>query len=316
MNAVAPDVITALSTIRDYIRWGASQFARQGVVQGHGTGSHLDEAAALVLHTLGQPYDLAERYLDCALTSEERRDVADILLRRISERKPSAYLTHEALFAGLSFYVDERVLVPRSPIAELIAEGFEPWVDASQVMNVLDLCTGSGCIAIACAYAFPDAEVDAVDLSEDALAVARINVEQHELDEQLTLVHSDLFEQLPNKTYDIIVSNPPYVSRDEWQNLAPEYHAEPSMGFLGGDSGLDLVLRILTDAGQYLDEQGILVVEVGSSAQTLQDRLPQVAFHWLEFERGGDGVFLLTAQQVSAHHSLFKNALKQCLETP
>ncbi|OAI12313.1 ribosomal protein L3 N(5)-glutamine methyltransferase [Methylomonas koyamae] len=309
MTITGPDVITTLSSIRDYIRWAASRFAEHKVFLGHGTVTPLDEAAAIVLHTLHQPYDLADSYLDSVLTLAERQQVAELVERRIVERKPSAYLTHEALFAGLSFYVDERVLVPRSPIAELIAERFEPWVDETQVFNILDLCTGSACIAIACAYAFPEAQVDAVELSDAALAVARINVDKHQLAEQVELYQSDLFEKLPAKPYDIIVSNPPYVAIAEWESLPPEFHAEPALGFKGGEHGLDLVLRILADAEGYLAEHGILVVEVGSSAQTLQDMFPEVPFHWLEFERGGDGVFLLTAAQVSAYHQLFTNAL-------
>lgn len=309
MNTISPDVITTLTRIRDYIRWGASRFAEHKLFFGHGTVTPLDEAAAIVLHTLHQPYDLAEAYLDSILTLPERQAVVELIERRINERMPSAYLTHEAIFAGLSFYVDERVLVPRSPIAELIEERFEPWVDEDQVFNILDLCTGSACIAIACAYAFPDAQVDAVDLSEDALAVAWINVDKHDLAEQVELYQSDLFNDLPVKPYDIIVSNPPYVAISEWENLPAEFHAEPALGFTGGDTGLDLVIRILVDAKRYLAEQGILVIEVGSSAQTLQDMFPSVPFHWLEFERGGDGVFLLTAAQVKEYHSLFVSAV-------
>lgn len=309
MNTTADDVITTLGSIRDYIRWGSSRFAEHGVFLGHGTVAPLDEAAAIVLHTLHQPYNLADSYLDAVLTLQERRAIVALIERRIAERKPSAYLTHEAIFAGLSFYVDERVLVPRSPIAELIAERFEPWVDETQVFNILDLCTGSACIAIACAYAFPDAQVDAVDLSEDALAVANINVDKHEMGEQVELYRSDLFDALPPKPYDIIVSNPPYVALAEWETLPPEFHAEPAMGFKGGEHGLDLVLRILVDAKRYLADQGILIVEVGSSAETLQSMFPEVPFHWLEFERGGDGVFLLTAEQVNSYHSLFASAL-------
>ncbi len=308
MNTIPPDVTTTLTRIRDYIRWGASRFAEHRVFLGHGTVTPLDEAAAIVLHTLHQPYDLGDAYLDSVLTMAERQSVVEMIERRISERKPSAYLTHEAIFAGLPFYVDERVLVPRSPIAELIEQRFEPWVDEIEVFNILDLCTGSGCIALACAYAFPDAQVDAVELSEDAMAVAEINLEKHDLADQVELYRSDLFDELPLKPYDIIVSNPPYVAISEWESLPPEFHAEPEMGFTAGDTGLDLVIRILVDAKRYLAERGILVVEVGSSAQTLQDLFPPVPFHWLEFERGGDGVFLLTAEQVKEYHSLFTNA--------
>lgn len=309
MTTSSPDVITTLTTIRDYIRWGASCFAEQKIFLGHGTVTPLDEAAAIVLHTLYQPYDLADSYLDSVLTMTERQAILGLFERRISERIPSAYLTNEAIFAGLAFYVDERVLVPRSPIAELIADRFEPWIPEEQVFNILDLCTGSACIAIACAYAFPDAQVDAVELSEDALAVARINVEKHQIDLQVELYHSDLFKNLPAKPYDIIVSNPPYVAISEWQNLPPEFHREPEIGFTCGESGLELVIRILADAKHYLAEQGILVVEVGSSAQALQDLFPNVPFQWLEFERGGDGVFLLTADLVNHYHSLFAKAL-------
>jgi len=309
MTISSPDVITSLSTIRDYIRWGASCFAEQQIFLGHGTLTPLDEAAAIVLHCLHQPYDLADVYLGCVLTLPERQAVLNLIERRIIERKPSAYLTNEAIFAGLAFYVDERVLVPRSPIAELIAQRFEPWIDEDQVFNILDLCTCSACLAIACAYAFPDVQVDAVDLSEDALVVAQINVEKHDLTEQIELYQSDLFAALPPKPYDIIVSNPPYVAISEWQNLPPEFHTEPEMGFTGGENGLDLVIRILADAKHYLAEQGILIVEVGSSAETLQDMFPNVPFQWLEFERGGDGVFLLTADLVHHYHSLFSSAV-------
>jgi len=309
MKTTSADVLTTLTTIRDYVRWSASQFAQAQISFGHGTTSALDEAVALVLHTVHQPYNLSENYFESVLTLSERQAVIDIVDRRINERIPAAYLTHEAIFAGLSFYVDERVLVPRSPIAELIAQRFSPWVDEDQVERVLDLCTGSACIAIACAYAFPEALVDAVDLSPNALNVAEINVDKHQLTDSVALYKSDLFKQLPEEQYDIIVSNPPYVSQGEWSALAPEFRAEPDMGFLGGESGLDLVLRILADAGDYLTEQGILVVEVGSSAQTLQDAFPDVPFYWLDFERGGDGVFLLTADQVNQYHPLFIAAL-------
>jgi len=309
MNNNNADVSQTLTRIKDYIRWGASRFSAAHIFLGHGTGTPLDEAAAIVLHTLHQPYDLAAEYFDTVLTLDERQQVIELIEKRITERKPSAYLTHEAIFAGLSFYVDERVLVPRSPIAELIEARFSPWVDEAQVFNILDLCTGSACIAIACAYAFSDAQVDAVDLSKDALKVAEINREKHELQAQLTLYQSDLFTQLPKKPYDIIVSNPPYVCLEEWRQLPAEFHAEPAMGFKGGESGLDLVLKILAHASEYLSEHGILIVEVGSSAQTLQDKFPDVPFYWLDFERGGDGVFLLTAEQLEDYTPLFQASI-------
>ncbi len=309
MPTTSPEILSTLSSLRDYIRWAASRFTQAKISFGHGTVTALDEAVALVLHTLYQPYNLAETYFDCVLTLEERQAIIDRVERRITDRIPAAYLTHEAIFAGLSFYVDERVLVPRSPIAELIEQRFAPWVDEDHVERILDLCTGSACIAIACAYAFPAAWVDAVDLSADALDVANINVAQHALADSVTLYQSDLFTALPAQRYDIIVSNPPYVSLAEWAQLPAEFHAEPEMGFKGGTSGLDIVLRILTAADSYLTAQGVLIVEVGSSAQTLQDTFPDVPFYWLEFERGGDGVFLLTAEQVHHYHELFLGAL-------
>lgn len=310
MNESSSQVISELATIRDYIRWGASRFSEANLFFGHGTSTPLDDAAALVLHSLNQPYDLSNHYFDAVLTRYERSKVVHLIERRVNESIPTAYLTHEAIFAGLPFYVDDRVLVPRSPIAELIEEGFAPWVDPERVFNILDLCTGSGCIAIACAAAFPEAHVDAVDLSEDALEVAQINVERHGMEDQLDLIRSDLFQGLSGRNYDVIVSNPPYVCRSEWEQLPAEFHAEPKMGFDGGVDGLDLVIKILVDAIQHLNAQGILIVEVGSSAETLQSRFAEVPFYWLEFERGGDGVFLLTAEQLTTYADVFNSALK------
>jgi len=298
-----------LETIRDYIRWGASQFAEAKLFHGHGTATAIDDAAALVLHSLHLPYDLAECYFSSKLTQAEREKITQLIDRRVKERIPSAYLTNEAVFSGLKFYVDQRVLVPRSPFAEIIQEQFAPWVDPDQVHHILDLCTGSACIAIACAYAFPDAQVDAVDLSTDALDVAKINVAQHELEERLSLYQSDLLSALPAQKYDLIVSNPPYVAISEWQQLPDEFHAEPEMGFTGGESGLDLVIKILVNSADYLTEQGVLIIEVGSSAETLQAQFPNIPFYWLEFEKGGDGVFLLTAEQVFTFNEQFKQAL-------
>jgi len=310
MQSTPSEVLTTLSTLRDYIRWAASRFTEARLNFGHGAVTALDEAAALILHTLYQPYDLAEPYLDTVLTLDERQHVIDIIDKRINDRVPAAYLTHEAIFAGLSFYVDERVLVPRSPIAELIEQRFSPWVIEEQVEGILDLCTGSGCIAIACAYAFPDAFVDAVELSTDALAVAEKNIREHHQENAVTLYQSDLFEALPNNHYDIIVSNPPYVCLEEWRQLPAEFRAEPDMGFKGGESGLDIVIRILADADNYLTDKGVLIVEVGSSAETLQNAFPDVPFYWLDFERGGTGVLLLTAEQVNLYHHLFLAALR------
>lgn len=303
------ETLTTLTTLRDYMRWASSRFTAEKIAFGQGTTTALDEAVALVLYAVNQPYHLSSSFFDCVLTHEERKTIFELIERRINERVPAAYLTKESIFMGLSFYVDERVLIPRSPVAELIEQRFEPWVEEENVEHILDLCTGSACIAIACAYAFPNAMVDAVDLSPDALEVAEINIEKHQLSETVTTYQSDLFNKLPPIKYDVIISNPPYVALQEWQELPPEFHAEPDMAFKGGDSGLDLVLQILINAKEYLSKQGILIVEVGSSAETLQTLFPEVAFYWLNFERGGDGVFLLTADQVTHYHNVFVNEL-------
>ncbi len=298
--------IDDLQTLRDFIRWGASLFNANRLFFGHGTDNALDEAAALVLHALHLPFDLPDFYLAARLTQEEKQTVVELIYRRVESRKPAAYLIREAVFCGLSFYVDERVLVPRSPIGELIEQQFSPWLDNLSVDRVLDLCTGSGCIAIACAHAFPEAQVDAVELSPEALAVAGINVERHQLEGRVQLIESDLFDQLPQNRYQLIVSNPPYVSQSEWQGLPAEYKAEPKMGLESGEDGLDCVARILRQAGDYLAEDGILVVEVGNSAGALRERYPEVPFLWLEFNRGGEGVFLLTASQVRQYRNIFE----------
>lgn len=305
------EILSTLTTLRDYMRWGASRLTQAQVCFGQGTTTALDEAVALVLYAVHQPYTLHASFFQCVLTMAERQAVVDLIEHRIQARVPAAYLTKASIFAGLSFYVDERVLIPRSPVAELIEQQFAPWIEEENVAHILDLCTGSGCIAIACAYAFPHAMVDAVDLSPEALEVAEINIEKHQLTDTVTTYYSDLFNKLPPVHYDIIISNPPYVCLSEWENLPPEFHAEPDMAFKGGVSGLDLVLRILSQARQYLSEHGILIIEVGSSAQTLQSLLIDVPFYWLNFERGGDGVFLLTADQVAHYHDTFVAALKQ-----
>jgi ribosomal protein L3 glutamine methyltransferase len=298
------DVIDHLTTLRDYVRWGASRFSQAGLFFGHGTASAIDEAAALALHALHLPHNLPGGYFNCVLTPDERLEVVGLLERRIAERKPAAYLTGEAWFCGLPFFVDERVLVPRSPIAELIEKQFSPWVgQPDEVADILDLCTGSGCIAIACALAFPGAEVDAVDISPDALAVAKINVAKHGVEEQVRLLQSDVFEALEGKRYDLIVSNPPYVNSDEWRGLPAEYHAEPRLGLESGASGLDCVRRILRQAEAHLKPDGLLIVEVGSSAEALEYAYPDVPFCWIDFERGGDGVFLLTAEQLAEYRA-------------
>ena len=294
-----------LVSIRDFIRWGASRFVEAQLGFSHGMASALDEAAYLVLRTLHLPVDTPDIYFDSRLTRPEKQAVAAILARRVQERKPAAYLTQEGWFAGLPFYVDERVLVPRSPLAELIEKQFYPWMGEENVENILDLCTGSGCIGIACAYAFPHASVDLSDISSDALTVAHINIQRHDVQTHVQAIQSDLFAGLQGKRYDIIVSNPPYVDAHDLASMGDEFRHEPVLGLAAGEDGLDIVRRILREAGEHLTDHGILIVEVGNSQYALEAAYPDVPFQWLEFERGGDGIFLLTAEQLDEYAEQF-----------
>ncbi|MBD3610289.1 MAG: 50S ribosomal protein L3 N(5)-glutamine methyltransferase, partial [Gammaproteobacteria bacterium] len=246
-----------LQTIRDHIRWGTSLFSQAGLFYGHGTTNALDEAAYLVLHALHLAPDFPDSYLDTRLTDVEKKAATTLLQKRVETKLPAPYLTHEAWFMGMPFYVDDRVLIPRSPIAELIEKQFEPWIDPDGVARVLDMCTGSGCIAIACAEAMPWAEVDGAELSDDAIKVAEINVGRYELEEQVRLVQSDLFENLPSERYDIIVSNPPYVDVEDMESLPDEFRHEPEMALAAGLDGLDIVRRMLAEAKDHLNPGGI-----------------------------------------------------------
>lgn len=302
VSAVAAELIS----IRDLIRYGVSRFNEAELWYGHGMSNALDEAVFIALSSLNVPLNITESYFDSRLTLPEREQVLNLYKRRINERTPAAYLTNEAWFTGLKFYVNENVLVPRSPIAELIENRFEPWIDSEQVESVLDLCTGSGCIGIASAYAFEYAEVDIADISPQALDVARRNVKNHQLEDQVTVYESDLFSALAGKKYDIIVSNPPYVDAEDMASLPDEFKREPELGLTAGNDGLDLVKVILNQAATFMNPGAILVVEVGNSQHALDELLPEVDFYWLEFERGGEGVFLLTYEQLIQHKDLFQ----------
>ncbi|KTD32973.1 N5-glutamine S-adenosyl-L-methionine-dependent methyltransferase [Legionella nautarum] len=294
-------VTTHFETIIDFLRFGISQAETANLYYGHGTDNAWDDMLALILTSLSLPIDCDPMLLQARLTAAEKQTLAYRLSRRIIDKLPVPYLTNEAYFCDLPFYVDERVLIPRSPIAELIKQQFSPWLEAERVERILDLCTGSACIAIACNYAFPDAHVDAVDISSEALEVAEINRERHGVQEVLTLIQSDCWSEVPKKHYDLIVSNPPYVGAEEMLTLPEEYLHEPRLALETKNNGLAIVEKILANAHDYLTEDGILVVEVGNSDEALVNAFPQIPFTWLDFEHGGHGVFLLTRQQLAAH---------------
>lgn len=282
-----------LATIIDFIRYGASRFGAAGLTFGHSYDNALDEATHLVLQTLHMPHDLSPAYGQAKLTADEKQAVLALFEKRIDSRTPVAYLTGKAWFAGLEFKSDARALVPRSPIAELILSGFTPWLDDREVSRALDLCTGSGCIGIAMASHNPDWSVDLIDISESALSLARENIEYQNVEDRVRAISSDLFEGVRGERYDLIVSNPPYVTEQEFAALPAEYSHEPKLGLTAGEDGLDFALRILVEAPDLLTESGVLIVEVGESERALAELLPEVPFNWIEFNVGQMGVFVI-----------------------
>lgn len=303
------DAVAELVTIRDFIRFTVSCLRSADVHVGHGTEDHFAEATALIMQSLSLQWSADAEILDAKLLRSEKQAIVELIDKRINERTPLGYLLNLSYFCGHPFYVDERVLIPRSPIAELIEDRFAPWLE-NEPQRILDLCTGSGCIAIALAYVYPDAIIDAADISLDALSVAAVNVEHHQVAaENVNLIESDLFSKLPNLRYDLIVSNPPYVDAEDMADLPEEYQREPELALAAGVDGLDIVRKILAEAADCLTEDGLLVVEVGNSEWALAQSFPEVEFDWVEFKRGGSGVFVLTAQQCRFYQQMFREAV-------
>ena len=298
------EAVSELHSLQDMIRWTVSRFNAAGLFYGHGTDNAWDEAVQLILPTLYLPIDVPSHVLNSRLTSSERLRIVERVVKRINDRTPTAYLTNKAWFCGLEFFVDERVLVPRSPIGELIEAQFQPWL-VEEPTRIMDLCTGNGCIAIACAHAFPDAEVDAIDISSDAVEVAEQNVQDHGMEQQVFPIRSDLSRDLPKDKYNLIVSNPPYVDEEDMNSLPEEFTHEPELGLAAGTDGLKLVRRILANAPDYLTDDGILICEVGNSMIHMINQYPDMPFTWIDFENGGHGVFMITRAQMLEHAEEF-----------
>lgn len=305
MSTNYPQAVQQLYTILDWIRFTASELERNQVYYGHGTDNAWDEATLLVTGSLHLSQGLTDFQLQCRLVEDERMLIAQRVEQRIVQRIPVAYLINQAVFCGLPFYVDERVLVPRSPIAEIISNRVSPWMDGKEPVRILDLCCGSGCIGIAALKEFPDAQLDLADLSQDALDVADINIQNYGLYEQVAAIHSDLFANLQGP-YDLILSNPPYVDLEDLSDMPDEYHHEPAMGLGSGNDGLDITRQILANALDYLAVDGVLVVEVGNSWIHLEAAFPEVPFNWIKFQNGGDGVFIFTQEQLQRHVHHFR----------
>ena len=287
-----------LNTILDWLRWGASRFTEAGIFFGHGTDNAWDEAIYLLASAIQQPWEMVDKTQNAALTPVEKEAVYQLFKQRVEERVPAPYLTGVAWFGGYPYKVTRDVLVPRSPIAELILNNFEPWVVEAPTA-ILDMCTGSGCIGIACAHQFPEASVSLSDISTDALAVAEQNIAFHQVHDRVTAVHSDGFNALGGNTYDLIIANPPYVDAQDFATMPAEFHAEPRLGLVSGNDGLDFTRRLLREADTFLNDGGSLVVEVGNSWPALEAAFPDISFVWPELENGGHGVFILSKQQLS-----------------
>jgi len=304
------DITTQLHTIADYCRYGASLFNQAELFYGHGNDNALNEALTLVMYAVSLPDEMSEDVMTCRLVKQEKENILELFQQRITTKQPIAYITNLTYFAQLPFYVDERVLVPRSPIGELIEKHFNPYFSEQEPpQRILDLCTGSGCIAIACASYFPEAEVDAIDLSIDALNVAQLNIENHGLSEQVIPIQSDIFSGVEGQRYDLIVTNPPYVDEEDMASLPAEFTHEPEMGLGCGEDGLDIVRVILAEGAQHLNDEGVLICEVGNSQYHVEALYPEVDFTWLTFERGGHGVFMLNKAQLEKHAELFTGAV-------
>ena len=303
-TVLADKVAHELHSIQDFLRWTYSTFNRADIYYGHGYDNAWDESLQLVLGGLQLPLDLPTELFQSRLTPSEKETLVQLVLARIQQRVPVAYLTNSAWFCGHEFYVDERTIIPRSPISALIQDRFEGLLDAVP-QRILDLCTGGGCIAIACAYAFPEAEVDAVDLSFDALNVAEINIERHQLAHRVFPIQSDLFANIEGQKYDLIVTNPPYVDEKDLAEMPEEFHFEPELALGSGMDGLDITKQILKQAPNYLTENGLLVCEVGNSMVSLIEQYPEVPFEWVELKNGGLGVFALRYKELVKYHHLF-----------
>ena len=292
--------MSGLTTLRDYIRWAMSQFSQAQLYFENGSESAFEEARSLVLRSLHLPYELHDKYLDCHVHTDEHAVLQGVLKQRIEQRLPTAYVLGEAWFAGMLLKIDQRVMVPRSPLDELISQQFEPWL-SKMPLRILDLCAGSGCLGIACAHEFPEAEVLLTDISQAALAIADENIALQQLSERVQTLHSDMFAQLTAQRFDLIVCKPPYISAEQWSQLPLEYQHEPKQGSIAAEQGLEFIQQVIQQAGEYLAEDGLLVLEVGPHQAQLIAQYPDIDFTWLEHSHTGNGVLALTAQQCVAY---------------